>query len=109
MRAEVPDANDPSTQLNVAWLAELDRAELIVIAGEAGSHFVRATTEDIADHLPSGRLDKLVLLTDCMSPVGSFEAEQQAFVDDMRKRGLRLSTSIEVLAAFSGRRTGVQA
>ena len=109
VRAEVPDADDPTTQLNSAWLTELDRADLIVIAGEAGSHCVRATTEDIADHLPSGRLDKLVLLTDCMSPVGSFEAEQHAFVDNMRKRGLRLSTSTEVLSAFAGPRAGIQA
>lgn len=102
VRAEVPDAHDPATQLDTAFIAELDRADLIVIAGEAGSHCVRATTEDIADHLPSGRLSKLVLLTDCMSPVGSFEAEQAAFLYDMRRRGLRLTSSSDVLAAFSG-------
>jgi nicotinamidase-related amidase len=100
VRAEVPDAQDPATQLDMGLIAELDRADLIVIAGEAGSHCVRATTEDIADHLPSGQLHKMVLLTDCMSPVPSFEAEQQAFLDDMRARGLRLATSAEVLAEF---------
>ncbi|WP_425468690.1 cysteine hydrolase family protein [Pigmentiphaga aceris] len=104
VRAEVPDANDPATQLNAAWLAELDRADQIVIAGEAGSHCVRATVEDIADHLPSQRLDKLVLLTDCMSPVGGFDAQQQTFLDNMRKRGLRLCSSADFLSAVAARR-----
>lgn len=101
VRAEVPDERDPATQLDMGLLAELDRADLIVIAGEAGSHCVRATTEDIADHLPSRRLDKLVLLTDCMSPVAGFASEQQAFLDDMRQRGVRLSSSTELLTRLA--------
>jgi nicotinamidase-related amidase len=101
VRAEVPDAADPGTQLNMALIAELDRADLVVIAGEAGSHCVRATTEDIADHLPSGKLDKLVLLTDCISPVAGFTAEQDAFLDTMRGRGVRLSSANELLSRFA--------
>jgi nicotinamidase/pyrazinamidase len=38
-----------------------------------------------------------VLLTDCMSPVGGFEAQHQAFLDDMRAQGVRLMTSGEAL------------
>jgi nicotinamidase-related amidase len=101
VRAEVPDEQDPATQLDMAFITELDCADLVVIAGEAGSHCVRATTEDIADHLPSGRLDKLVLLTDCMSPVAGFEAEQRDFLETMQRRGLRLSSSTELLSRFT--------
>ncbi len=97
MQAEVPDASDPDTQLNQALLVELDRADVLLIAGEASSHCVRATTEHIADNLPSGRLGRLILLTDCMSPVGGFEAQAEAFLADMRKRGLQLATSANVL------------
>ncbi|MEP7099196.1 MAG: cysteine hydrolase, partial [Burkholderiales bacterium] len=50
--AEVPDADDPHTQLNHALIADLDRADRILIAGEASSHCVRATTEHIAANLP---------------------------------------------------------
>lgn len=94
--AEVPMDEDPSTQLNEALIADLDRADLLLIAGEAGSHCVRATTEHLAAHL-RGPLTRLVLLTDCMSPVGGFEAQHQAFLDSMRALGVQLMTSTEAL------------
>ena len=68
LMAEVPDPDDPRTQLNRGLLHALDRAELLLIAGEAGSHCVKATVEDLAQHLPGGKLSRVVL-TDCMSPV----------------------------------------
>jgi hypothetical protein len=37
-----------------------------------------------------------VLLTDCISPVGGFEAQQAAFLSDCRARGLRLASSEEI-------------
>ena len=70
---------------------------MIVIAGEASSHCVRATTEHIVANLPGARPERLVLLTDCMSPVGGFEAQHAAFLDDMRARGVRLMTSTDAL------------
>jgi nicotinamidase/pyrazinamidase len=95
--AEVPDAQDPHTQLNQALIAQLDRADEIIIAGEASSHCVKATTEHIAAHLPGGRPQRITLLTDCMSPVAGFGAQHQAFLDDMRERGARLCTAAEAL------------
>jgi nicotinamidase-related amidase len=97
IQAEVPDSEDEHTQLNTALLAALDRAELLFIAGEASSHCVRATTEHIVANLPGGRPERLVLLTDCMSPVAGFEAQHQAFLDEMRAKGVRLATSTEAL------------
>ena len=97
IQAEVPDAADEHTQLNTAFLADLDRAGLLLIAGEASSHCVRATTEHIVANLPGGRPERIVLLTDCMSPVGGFEAQYQAFLDEMRAQGVRLMTSGEAL------------
>ena len=96
VQAEVPDPADEDTQLNSGLIQALDAADMILVAGEASSHCVKATTEHIADHL-SGRLDRLVLLTDCMSPVGGFEAQQAAFLDAMRSRGARLATGTDVL------------
>ena len=97
IQAEVPDSEDEHTQLNTALLAALDRAELLFIAGEASSHCVRATTEHIVANLPGGRPERLVLLTDCMSPVAGFEAQHQAFLDEMRAKGVRLATSTEAI------------
>ena len=101
IQAEVPDADDPGTALNMRLVASLDRADLVVIAGEASSHCVRATTEHIAANLPSGSPAKLVLVTDCMSPVTGFEAQHLAFLQDMGNRGAQLLTSAEVLSILT--------
>ena len=98
IQAEVPDAADEHTQMNTAFLADLDRAGLLLIAGEASSHCVRATTEHIVANLPGGRPERVVLLTDCMSPVGGFEAQHSAFLGEMRAKGVRLMTSAEALS-----------
>jgi nicotinamidase-related amidase len=101
IQAEVPDADDPHTGLNTAFLAQLDQAETLFIAGEASSHCVRATTEHIVANLPGGRPGRIVLLTDCMSPVGGFEAQHAAFLEEMRARGVRLMTSGEAKALLT--------
>ena len=96
LQAEVPDPGDPGTQLNRDLLAALDQAELLVVAGEASSHCVKATVEHLAAHLPSGRIDKLVLLTDCMSPVAGFQAQADDFIAGLVRRGARALRSTEL-------------
>ncbi len=95
LQAEVPDAEDARTQLNRRLLAALDQADELLIAGEAGSHCVKATVEHLVEHLPSGQCGKLVLLRDCISPVGGFDAAQDAFFAAMQARGLRLALSTD--------------
>lgn len=95
VQAEVPDPGDPDTQLNQALIDQLDQADMILIAGEAGSHCVKASTEHIVAQLP--RPQRVVLLTDCMSPVSGFAPQQDAFLADMRSRGVRLATTQAVL------------
>ena len=99
--AEVPDPQDPATQLNTSFLDSLISADRIYICGEAGSHCVKASTEHIADYLEAQQgaaaLSKLVLVTDCMSPVPGFEAQQKAFLAAMLARGARLATSADIL------------
>jgi nicotinamidase-related amidase len=100
--AEVPDADDPGTQLDRALIERLARAELLLIAGEASSHCVRATTEHLAQHL-GGRLGRVVLLADAMSPVSGFEAEAAAFVEAMRARGMRALSCADAQALLLAR------
>jgi nicotinamidase/pyrazinamidase len=95
LQAEVPDPQDPGTVLNTGLVAALDAADQILVAGQASSHCVRATTENLADHLPSGRVDKIVLLADCMSPVTGFEAQAAEFLATMRARGATVTTSTD--------------
>lgn len=102
LQAEVPDPQDPGTRLNTRLVEELDRAQRIVVAGEAGSHCVRATTEHLADHLPSGRVDKIVLLRDAMSPVAGFERQQEEFLAAMQARGATVTTMDALAAELRG-------
>jgi len=103
--AEVPDDADPRTQLNRALLDDLDRADRILIAGEASSHCVRATTEHIVAHLAGGRPERITLITDCMSPVAGFAAEHDAFLAEMRAHGVALADSADVAGPAAGRLT----
>jgi len=98
--AEVPDDADPDTQLNRKLIDSLLRSDRVFIAGEAGSHCVKATTEHIVEAFAAegpAALAKLVLVTDCMSPVAGFESQQRQFLDAMAARGVRMTTSGELL------------
>ena len=96
--AEVPDDHDPETQLNQSLLDNLGVADRIYIAGEASSHCVKASTEHIVAHCSPADREKLVLITDCMSPVAGFEEVHTAFLREMQALGIRLATAEEVRA-----------
>jgi nicotinamidase-related amidase len=93
--AEVPDEGDARTQLNRELLSSLDPAGTLLVAGEAASHCVLASVRDLVEHLPGGRPERMVLLTDCMSPVAGFESQQQAFLERMAALGLQLRHSTD--------------
>jgi nicotinamidase/pyrazinamidase len=95
--AEVPDPADPDTLLNQRFIDCLAEADQVYIAGEAGSHCVKATVEHIADHFGAQPLSKLVLVTDCISPVNGFDEQYQNFLKAMQARGVQLAQSGEVL------------
>lgn len=101
LMAEVPDADDPRSQLNRRLLDSLDRADLIIVAGEAGSHCVKATVEHIAEYLPGGNLSRVVLLTDCISPVTGFGDAQASFLQRMRDLGMQARTSVDMARALA--------
>jgi nicotinamidase-related amidase len=102
VQAEVPDADDPDTQFNTKFVRALAEADRIYVAGEAGSHCVKATVEHIADYFEqeygADALRKLVLVTDCISPVNGFAAQYHDFLAAISARGVQLLPSTEVLA-----------
>ena len=95
--AEVPDAGDPDTQLNTKFIASLAEADQVYIAGEAGSHCVKATVEHIVEHFGDQPLSRLALITDCISPVAGFERDYQDFLRAMQARGVQLMQAADVL------------
>ena len=100
VQAEVPDPDDALTQPNRPFLDSLASAERIYITGEAGSHCVKATTEHIAAHFGPQHMAKLVLVTDCMSPVSGFEQQYREFVAAMMAHGAGTTTAAELLLAL---------
>jgi nicotinamidase-related amidase len=65
LRAEVPDPTDFSTQTNTKLVEVLEEADMVAIAGEAGSHCLANTVRDIANEFQDpNTVKKLVLLTE---------------------------------------------
>jgi len=99
--AEVPDPEDVTTQVNIDFLQMLERADVILVGGEASSHCVLSTVTDILDNAGT-YASKVVLLLDAMSPVPGCEKNAEKFFLDAHKRGVRLATTgIQVLGNSS--------
>lgn len=102
VKAEVPDPEDPSTQLNTKLIQALMETDRILVAGEAGSHCVKNTVEDIADGFQDDSyVKKIILLEDGVSPVISpfvdFPAIQKQFIDNMKKRGMQTALTTDFI------------
>jgi nicotinamidase-related amidase len=98
VQAEVPDPEDPSTQINSSLISTLERADIILLAGQARSHCMANTVRDVAANFgdPS-YVRKLVLLTDCTSDVPGFEHLGNEFLADLQKLGMQTSTTADFL------------
>ena len=96
LRADVLVPSDPSTGLNEALLADLRKADRVIVCGQALSHCVNFTVRDLVEHWPEDQRARIVVLEDCSSPVPGFDAQAAAFVDDMRALGVTVTTSTEV-------------
>lgn len=91
LEAEVPDAQAPETCLNQPLLHTLLQAQRLVVAGEASSHCVRSTVEHFLEHAPADFAQRVVLLTDGMSPVTGFDIQHHDFLQRMQAAGVQLS------------------
>ena len=95
----VTDPSDPGTQINTRFIQTLLEADLVAIAGEAGSHCLANTVRDIARNFgDDSYIQRLVLLEDATCPVPGFEALQSNFVKEMRARGMQVSTTQDFLS-----------
>jgi len=100
IQAEVPDPEDPSTQVNTAFVNTLEEADEILLAGEALSHCMANTVRDIAANFSDPKyVQKLVLLTDASSNVPTFDQFGTDFVRDLTAMGMRTATTTDYLSA----------
>ena len=97
--AEVVDPSDPSTQINSSLISTLENdCDMLLIAGEAQSHCVRSTVNDIIKNFSDPKVaQKIVLLTDGMSSVTGFEKFGNDFIDEAKAAGVQLDTTTNIL------------
>lgn len=96
--ADVPDPSDPSTGLNMGLIATIERADIILLAGEASSHCVANTGRDLVNNFNDPDcVKKLHILEDAMSPVPGYENLANDFFNDMKARGAVITTTDKFL------------
>jgi len=93
VKADVPDADDPSTDMNDKLILALQDSDIIAIAGEARSHCVANTIRDIASEFGADNAKKMVPLEDAMSDVPGFEDLGARFFDDMMMMKVQFKTT----------------
>lgn len=103
VRAEVPDPEDPTTEVDPRFVARLEAADEILVAGEALSHCLLSTVEDLVRSFRDpASVRKLVILTDATSPVADlpgatlFADRSRQFLADMLAKGARHATTADL-------------
>jgi len=99
VKADVPDPEDFTTQLNTGLIEILESSDQVLIMGEALSHCVANTVRDIADEFGDENIKKLVFVEDASSSVTSFENLGEDFVKEMTGRGMQVTTTKDFLCA----------
>jgi len=97
VQADVPDPQDPGTMLNTKLIQTLQNADIIALSGQALSHCVANTVRDIANNFGEDNIKKLTLLIDTTSSVKGFEQMGIDFLEEMKRRGMQISTAEDFL------------
>ena len=93
IRADVVSPSDPSTDVNINFIRDLNEYNHIVVAGEAMSHCVADTVRDMIEYGIDP--EKITLLTDAMSSVGGFEQQGEDFLNEMKNQGANFATTVD--------------
>ena len=93
--AEVPN-DDPSTRIDGTFIEVLQNADVIVLGGEALSHCLRFTIEDLVSNFDPDTVKKMYLLSDCASVIPGFEVQTKAFLQEMESKGMNTITTANI-------------
>ena len=104
VQAEVPDPEDPTTQVNTSLIQTLEEADMVLLAGQASTHCVMNTVSDIANSFSDASyIQKLVWLTDSTSPVPDppgttlFSDKLRQVFSELTGKGMKTSTTADFL------------
>lgn len=108
VQAEVPDPQDPTTQVNTDLITTLEEADVLLLAGEAASHCLLNTVADIAANFSDpSYVKKMVWLEDATKPVPDppgttlFSDKMSSVLKDLKRRGMKFSTTTDFLKQSS--------
>jgi nicotinamidase-related amidase len=91
-KAQVPVAGAAETELNTAFLAQLNEFDQILIAGEARSHCVATSIGQIIRYAPE-LIPKVIVLSDCMSDVTNWGHLADPIFEEAAGKGMVFSKS----------------
>ena len=97
LKADVFDPEDPGTGLNTSLIKLLQEMDVVAVGGEASSHCIANSVVDVANNFGEDNIRKLIYLEDACSPVPGYEHLEKAFLDEMTKRGMKVSTTEKFL------------
>lgn len=101
--AEVPLEADSKTRFNTTLTRSVtEGVDLLVIAGEASSHCVAASVDQLTRFLTEQmQQPRIVLLTDCMSPVAGFDEMEKKFFARAEAFGIKLLNTVDFSASLA--------
>lgn len=95
-KASVVLPNAPETNVNHALLSVLNNYDEVYIGGEAANYCCLNSIKDINEYAPD-LAKKLVILKDCMSPIGAFDFNTDPVFQETVRLGGRIAESTEDL------------
>ncbi len=93
-RAQIPNSEEPDTQLNIKLIETLDAYDNIYLAGEAKSHCVANSLKQVMEAAPE-LAKKFIVLEDAMSNVSGFETIADPIYTKAKQMGIRFTTMNE--------------
>ncbi len=94
-KGEVEVPNCPETQLNQNLINILNKFDRIFLLGEASSVCVKNSLNDLNNYAPD-LVSKLVILEDCMSPIGPWDINTDAVYQKAVSLGAKIMKSTDV-------------
>ena len=96
VQADVPDDEDPTTEMNYEFIKPLKLADELVLVGEALSHCLANTARDIARGFGDKSLiKKFNLLQGASSNVPGFEFMGEDFVKELSADGMQIDNHVD--------------
>ncbi|CEO41000.1 hypothetical protein C0W35_21550 [Photobacterium kishitanii] len=94
--AEYPLRDDIKTQFDPQLIELVKSSDQVFISGQALSHCIASTVEQIVKKLSSDDINKLTILIDTTSPVAGFEQQAKTFTENMANLGVNITKTAEV-------------